>query len=151
MENAQARVGVGVMVIRNGKVLMALRTTSHGANTYQFPGGHLEYLESFEDCARREVREECGIEIHNLEFTYIANMLAFAPKHFVHVGLAAEWKSGEAQQMEPEKSGPWNWFSFDELPRPLNIYAALHLRAIREQKTYFDALTSAVGESADAL
>src|SRR6187549_2849165 len=106
MDNPRTMVGVGVMIVKNGKVLMALRKASHGAGTYQFPGGHLEYMESFAECARREVREECGIEIQSIEFTYTANVIAFAPKHYVHIGLKADWKSGEPQQLEPEKAGP---------------------------------------------
>ena len=129
------------MVVKKGEVLMSLRTTSHGAGTYQFPGGHLEYMESFEDCARREVREECGIEIDNVEFAYVANMQAFAPKHFVHIGVRADWKSGEPQQLEPEKSGPWIWYPLDRLPNPLNVYAKLQLISMTDSTRFFDAVT----------
>ena len=52
MEN-HPKVGVGVMVLKDGKVLLTRRKGSHGAGEYSFPGGHLEYMESFEDCARR--------------------------------------------------------------------------------------------------
>ena len=50
------RVGVGVIVLREGRVLLGRRLGSHGAGTWQFPGGHLEAFERVEDCARREVR-----------------------------------------------------------------------------------------------
>ncbi len=60
------KVGIGVMILKDGKVLLGKRKGSHGAGQYAFPGGHLEYMESFEDCARRETREECGIEIQNI-------------------------------------------------------------------------------------
>ena len=128
--------------MKEGKVLMAFRKASHGANTYQFPGGHLEYLESFAECARREVREECGVEIEHIEFVYVANMIAFAPKHFVHIGLTAEWKSGEPKDLEPENSGPWDWYALDALPTPLNIYAELHLRSLAEHQAQFDAVST---------
>lgn len=67
MEHAQhPKVGIGVMIFRDGEILLGKRKGSHGDGEYAFPGGHLEYMESFSDCARREVREECGIEIANI-------------------------------------------------------------------------------------
>lgn len=33
-------------------------------NTYQFPGGHLENGESLEECLKREIKEETGLEIN---------------------------------------------------------------------------------------
>ena len=36
-------------------------------NIYQFPGGHLEKNETFEECLKREILEETGIEIDDNE------------------------------------------------------------------------------------
>src|SRR5712692_1149689 len=91
---AQLRVGVGVMILKNGKVLLGLRNGSHGAGEWAFPGGHFEYMETFEDCATRETLEECGVEIQNIRFQLLANLRQYRPKHYVHVGLIADWKSG---------------------------------------------------------
>lgn len=110
------KVGVGVMVFKEGKVLMAKRKGSHGAGEYSFPGGHLEYMESFEECAIREVREETGIEIKNIKFQFVTNTKKYTPKHYVHIGLTANWASGEPKTLEPEKSEEWGWYSLDELP-----------------------------------
>ena len=66
MKDNYPKVGVGVMIIKNGKVLFHKRKGSHGDGEYAWPGGHLEYMESFEDCVRREVYEEAGIEIKNI-------------------------------------------------------------------------------------
>ncbi len=67
-QNQKPKVGVGVMILRNDKVLFGKRRGSHGEGEFAFPGGHLEYMESFADCAKREVNEECGIEIDNIRF-----------------------------------------------------------------------------------
>jgi 8-oxo-dGTP diphosphatase len=40
----ETKIGIGVMVFKDGKVLMARRKGSHGQGEYAFPGGHLEYM-----------------------------------------------------------------------------------------------------------
>lgn len=67
VQQSQPKVGIGVMILKQGKVLLGMRKGSHGAGELAFPGGHLDYMESFEDCARRETREERGIEIEKRE------------------------------------------------------------------------------------
>jgi 8-oxo-dGTP diphosphatase len=106
MENKDLRpkVGIGVMILKDGKVLLAKRKASHGAGEYAWPGGHLEYMESFEGCARRETREETGIEIENVRFLCLCNMKEYAPKHYVHINLVADWKSGEPKVLEADKT-----------------------------------------------
>src|SRR3989344_8223566 len=111
MDEAQRiRVGVGVMVLKEGKVLVSRRKTSHGAGSFSFTGGHLEYMESFEECAKRETREECGIEIKNVKFLFLSNLKRYAPKHYVHIQLITDWKSGEPRVLEPEKTEEWKWY-----------------------------------------
>ena len=117
--NELTRVGIGVMICKDGKVLLGKRKGSHGAGEYSFTGGHLDYMESFEDCARRETKEESGIEIENIRFQCLSNVTAYAPKHYVHIGLIADWKLGVPEVMEPEKCESWGWYSLDALPTPL--------------------------------
>ena len=66
MESHVPQVGVGVIVIREGLVLLGKRIGSHGAGTWALPGGHLEFGESLEDCARREVLEETGLAVQSV-------------------------------------------------------------------------------------
>ena len=132
-------VGVGVMIFRQDKVLLSMRKGAHGAGEYAFPGGHLEWMESFEKCARREVREECGLEIDNVQFQFLANVKTYAPRHYVHVGLTAEWLAGEPEVLEPKKSGEWKWYGLDELPANLFEMTLLAFESHRTGKNYFDA------------
>ena len=59
--------GAGSVIIENdrGEVLLGKRTDNH---LWGYSGGGMEIGESVEDCARRELREEMGIEAEELEF-----------------------------------------------------------------------------------
>ena len=139
-EELRPKVGVGVMILRDGKVLMTKRKGSHGAGEYSFPGGHLEYMESYEDCAIRETREEAGIEIKNIRFLYTANVMKYAPKHYVHIGMIADWASGEAVVMEPEKAEEWQWYSLDDLPSgDIFEFCKLSFEAYKNGKHYYSS------------
>jgi len=60
----EVKVGVGVVVVRDNKVLLGLRQGSHGAGTWSCPGGHVEFGESIAECSRRETLEETNAELH---------------------------------------------------------------------------------------
>ena len=132
------KVGIGVMILKSGKILLGKRKGSHGEGEYAFPGGHLEYMESFADCARREVSEECGIEIDNIRFQYLANITKYMPKHYTHIGLVADWKSGEPKVLEPEKSELWGWYDIDNLPQPVFEMCTLAVQCHKTGKNYLD-------------
>jgi 8-oxo-dGTP diphosphatase len=133
------RVGVGVMIFKDGRVLLGERRGSHGAGEFSFPGGHLEHLESFEDCGRREVREEAGIEIQHVKFQYLANARMYAPKHYTHIGLVASWLSGEPKVLEPNKCAGWGWYLPAQLPKPMFAMCALAFDALQRELLYYDA------------
>jgi 8-oxo-dGTP diphosphatase len=122
----------------NWKILLGKRKGSHGAGEFAFPGGHLEYMESFADCARREVHEECGIEIDNIRFEFVANVTKYAPKHYLHIGLVADWKSGKPKVLEPDKSEEWNWYDLKDLPSPMFEMCKLAVRCHASGETYLD-------------
>ncbi len=137
MEN-KPKVGIGIMIFKDGKVLLGKRKGSHGDGEYAFPGGHLEYMESFKEGALREIAEECGVEIKNLKFQFLANVKKYAPKHYVHIGLTADWSRGEPKILEPEKSESWNWYDINNLPEPLFEIINLSIESHKTGKNYFD-------------
>jgi 8-oxo-dGTP diphosphatase len=138
MEQHQPKVGVGVMIVKSGSALLGQRKGSHGEGEYAFPGGHLEYMESFEHCARRETLEECGIVIEHIRFQFLANVNTYTPRHYVHVGLLADWKSGTPEVLEPEASGPWEWYDLEHLPQPLFEMVRLAVESYKTGRHYYD-------------
>jgi 8-oxo-dGTP diphosphatase len=139
MAEAVPKVGVGVMILKDGKVLLAKRKNAHGAGEYAFPGGHLEFGESFVQCAIRETCEESGIEIEDIQFQYLANVKKYAGKHYVHIGLTARWKSGKPQVLEPDKSGAWRWYGLDDLPSPMFEMCRLAIQSYKTKQRFFDS------------
>jgi len=112
-------VGVSIIVVRNGKVLLGKRKHSHGAGRWQFPGGHLEFKESIEDCAKRELFEETGIHIKNIQVgPYTNDIFDKEEKHYITLFVIAEYESGTPSVREPYKCEKWDWFYWSELPEP---------------------------------
>ncbi len=119
-ERPKFGVGAGVIIIKDGKVLLGKRKGFYGGGSWSFPGGHLEFNEKIEDCAIREVREEVGINIKNIKKAYFTNDAFPKEKEpYVVLYVVAEYDSGEVQVMEPDNCEEWGWFDWDDLPKPI--------------------------------
>lgn len=126
------------MIFNGNKILLGKRKGSHGEGEYAFPGGHLDYMETFEQCARRETKEETGIKIKNIRFQHLSNIRKYNPKHYVHIGLVADYQSGEPKVLEPERCESWNWYSLNKLPKPLFKMTKLAIDSWKNKKIYLD-------------
>lgn len=136
-------VGFGVMIIKENKILLGLRNDDkekadselHGEGTWTMPGGKLEYGESFEDGAKREVMEETGIILNESEVICVNNdNNEFA--HFITIGLLAKDFEGEPQTMEPDEIVRWEWFDLDNLPSPLYFPSKKVLENYKKKQFY---------------
>jgi len=122
------RIGVGVIITRDNKVLLGKRKNAHGEGTWCPPGGHLEFMETIEDCARRETSEETGVEITNIvKPVFTEDFFKKENTHYITILVTAEWKSNEPQILEPEKCEKWDWFSWDNLPSPMFLPMQNHI------------------------
>ncbi|OGI64368.1 hypothetical protein A2914_01890 [Candidatus Nomurabacteria bacterium RIFCSPLOWO2_01_FULL_41_21] len=137
-EEKITKVGVGVMILKDGKVLLGKRKSLHGEGQYSPPGGHLEHLEGFEDAVRREVMEECGVKIKNIKFVHVANIMHYAPKHYMNIFFSADWDSGEPEVLEPKKCESWDWYDLDNLPEPLFLQTKLGIENYKSGNHYND-------------
>ncbi|CAA7053546.1 unnamed protein product [Microthlaspi erraticum] len=118
------KVAVVVFVVKENSVLLGLRRSSIGHSTFALPGGHLEFGESFEGCAAREVMEETGLEIEKMTLLTVTNNVfkeAPKPSHYVTVFMRATLvdPNQSPRNMEPEKCDGWDWFDWRNLPTPL--------------------------------
>lgn len=133
------KVVISVMVQKEGKILLNLRKGSFASEQYGTPGGKLEGMETFQECAERECAEEAGITIGKIRFMAVMNNLIHNPHHFVSVIVAADWVGGEPQVLEPEKCAGWDWYEMDHLPSPLTEVTRCLIEAVKTGQNYFDA------------
>lgn len=131
-------VGIGVIILKAGKVLMARRgEKSFYANHWSLPGGKLELFESFEDCARREVFEETGLEITDPELVCLHNdLMPEVEKHYLTLIFKAEAAGGELAVKEPEKFAEFAWVDPEKPPSPLFPPSRHALEKFRQGKFY---------------
>lgn len=111
-------VGVGVMILKENKVLLGKRKGAHGEGTYGWCGGHLEFGETLEECAKREVKEESGLKVVSLKFLCLSNIVEYG-KHYLDIEFIAKVKKGKVKVLEPEKRENWEWYDLNHLPAPL--------------------------------
>lgn len=112
------KVGLGVIIVKNGKVLIGKRKGNHSGDTWGLPGGHLEHGESWETCAARETKEECDLDIQDIRHVGTTNDLIDG-KHYVTIFMQTKTSQGEVTLTEPDKFETWEWRTWEDLPSPL--------------------------------
>ena len=126
MENI-IKVGIGVMIIKEDKILLGHRSATRKdtggifePDTWTLPGGKQEYEETVYETAIREVKEETNLKIKNPKVFSVSDDFQ-SDRHYVTIEIIATDYTGRLKTMEPEKEDEWRWFSLNELPE--NIYS----------------------------
>lgn len=124
-------IGVGAIVIKDGKVLLVKRGVEPSIGLWAIPGGTLKLGESLRDCAERELLEETAITAKAQECIYVFDFVEHDTQnkikyHFVVIDFAARYISGEPQgaddALEARWFSPWELNNF---PVSKNTLAAL--------------------------
>lgn len=119
-QGAGVAVGVGAVVIDGNEILLMRRAQSHGLGTWSTPGGALDSGEDFESCARRETREEVGLELSDVRFLAVTNDVFESGRHFLTVWMAGRLRDPGRRTVVPnEEVAEHAWFAVDRLPTPL--------------------------------
>lgn len=119
--HGHVRVGVAVLLFRDGSLLLGERLGSHGAGTWAPPGGGLEFGESPEACAGRELAEETGLGLATVaRGPYTVDLFASERRHYVTLFMLGTVAAGdEPSLLEPAKCAGWHWCPWAALPAPL--------------------------------
>lgn len=116
-------VGVGLAILRDGRLLLYRRMKPPEAGFWNIVGGKVDHLEPAEQAARREAEEETGLAIGRLEFLgHSEQMIAADRQHWVSLLYKTDDIQGEPQLTEPDKLSDFGWFDLDALPEPLSAF-----------------------------
>lgn len=139
-ERAQKRpkVGVGVLIEKGGKILMGKRVGSLGEDTWCLPGGHVEFGERLVDAAKREAKEETGLDVSRMELISISDDIMY-DKHYVTVVFKAFSVSEGPIIMEKEKFEDMRWFDINNLPKPMFVATENALKNYFSKTIYVEA------------
>jgi len=131
MADQQVEVGFAAIIVHDNKMLLGRRKGSHGDGMLAFPGGRLEYGETWEAGLAREVREETGLRAQLVPYSkyntafWVTNEI-WPNRHFVTLWLKAVLVPDDdglfrstPQILEPDKCASWGWFSYAELHQEL--------------------------------
>jgi 8-oxo-dGTP diphosphatase len=132
-EQKKPMIGVAVLIIDGDRILLEKRAKDPGKGAWNAPGGHMEFGETPEETAAREVEEELGIKLGQLKFRTMTNdVFEDGSKHYVTIWMETTYEGGEPQVKAPEEETEVAWFYWNELPQPLY----LPVRHLLEGKTY---------------
>jgi 8-oxo-dGTP diphosphatase len=144
------RVGVGVFILQSSSspstnltFLLGKRKGSHGSGSYALPGGHLEFGETPEECAAREVMEETGLRAKNMRYLTTTNdVMEREGKHYVTLFMVCE-RDGEGEEprnLEPEKCDGWEWVKWEDLLNWVRIENEAGEGEVLERKLFLPLL-----------
>jgi ADP-ribose pyrophosphatase YjhB (NUDIX family) len=126
------RIGVGVFACnRSGQVAMAPRLSEWGRGFLSLPGGKIDLFEYAERTALRELREETNLVIKAYDLKFIGMLDEPDPEagqHWITLYFYGQVVNpSELRLMEPDKSGPWDWYDLpredgDKFPDRLSVW-----------------------------
>jgi 8-oxo-dGTP diphosphatase len=105
-----------VVVDDTGRVLLVKHT--YGELNWELPGGAGEAGESAEETARREMREEVGVELEAMRLAGVYWDPQIDAHHFVFRARTG----GTPRLADPKEIDEFGWFLPDALPRPMSDF-----------------------------
>jgi ADP-ribose pyrophosphatase YjhB (NUDIX family) len=115
-----ARVGVGAVVLDGDRVLLVQRGGATLPGKWSIPGGLVELGETTAEAARREVAEECGLDIELVDVCGVLDRVIRDPDgrvryHWVLVDYLAIARGGTL--CAGDDAADARWVAIDEVTR----------------------------------
>ena len=104
-------IGVGVIVLKDDRVLLIRRGKAPKKGTWSLPGGRQRLGETVREAARREVAEEAGVEVEILRLLDVVDSLTRDDDgrlayHYTLIDFLAEWRGGALEALEATWADP---------------------------------------------
>jgi 8-oxo-dGTP diphosphatase len=109
---AVPRVGVGAVVVQDGRVLLVRRGVPPNLGLWAIPGGGLEVGETLREGAEREILEETGIRIRAGEMIFAGDLMERDADgrvrfHYVVIDFLGEYVGGEVNGSDDALEARW--------------------------------------------
>jgi len=105
------------LIIRNKQGQILLATGKKWQNKWIVTGGHVEPGETILECAKREGREETGLDLKPVTILQYGEMINpphfYRPVHFIHFDCLLEAKNGEVK-LQDEELSEYKWVTPEE-------------------------------------
>lgn len=109
-------LAVGAIIFNQENKVLLLKSHKWD-DEYVIPGGHVEWGEKMEDALRREILEETGLEIYDLELVGLKENVYTTGtqerKHFIFVDFAC--RTDSSQVTLNEEAEEYIWIGMDEI------------------------------------
>lgn len=105
------------ILIENGKILLIKRRTMPEKGKWALPGGRIEDDETVEECLKREIKEELGIEVESMRLFGVYSKPERDPRKIISLVYIIKRKSGELRPGDDAAEA--QWFVFSNLPADL--------------------------------
>jgi len=111
-------VGVGAVILDEGKILLEKRKNAPGKGKWSIPGGLVDLGESIEQAVIREVKEETGLDVYEPRLVDVVNYVSLGEQgavryHFVIVDYLVTVKEGKPKAASDAEA--LKWVPFNEV------------------------------------
>ena len=124
-------VSVDAIVIRRGKILLVKRGKNPHKGLWALPGGHVEFNETCEEAALRELREETGMHGKNPKLVGVYSSPRRHPKQIINIPYVV---SASGKPVPGDDAAAVGWFDIKKLPEKMAFDHARIIKAYRTRK-----------------
>lgn len=104
--NERPLVGVGVVIVADGEILLVQRGHDPGKGLWAVPGGKVDHGEELREAARREAREETGLDVEVGEVVWVGEHID-GEHHIVLIDFLATVVGGELMAADDAADARW--------------------------------------------